>query len=112
MSSRPACSTKRVTGQPRLHRETLSQNKNKTEIRMRIKADIMTPAQTSGLPVHTVVLFANIIITRQVGVSGEIRHLESWSQRIESMSPFWKRSGRIMQVFNKTDGGLSPLSCP
>lgn len=83
MSSRPACSTKQVTGQPRLHRETLSQNKNKTEIRMRIKADIVTPAQTSGLPVHTVVLFANIIITRQVW--GYQERLDTWSLGVREL---------------------------
>jgi hypothetical protein len=71
---------------------------------MRIKADIMTPAKTS---VYQFTLHCYLKTLSSPYRSVEIRHLESWSQRVETMSSFWERSGRDIQVFNKTDGGLS-----
>ena len=69
---------------------------------MRIKADIMTPAKTS---VYQFTLHCYLKTLSSPYRSVEIRHLESWSQRVETMSSFWERSGRDIQVFNKTDGG-------
>lgn len=56
---------------------------------MRIKADIMTPAKTS---VYQFTLHCYLKTLSSPYRSVEIRHLESWSQRVETMSSFWERS--------------------